>query len=354
MFAQTTVIKRPLIENRRGGVRPRGFTLVELLVVIAIIGVLVALLLPAVQAAREAARRSQCSNNLHNIALAILTYESTHRTLPPLYVLQQTNRSSPTANDDAMPYFGNWSWGAHILPYVEQGALYSQLNVGNTRLSAALSNSSLKPLLQQKIGLFRCPTDPAPKLSDANLRNIADSSGQAVATTLSNYAAVNSSGQMPARNKGVPVGPNAAQAFADGPFYENSAVRLAEMSDGQSNTLIVGERIWQSIQRTNLSQGIPNVALAANLFGVNGTGFAAARHGVCSVSGVAYLGINVINDPRTCISFSSFHPGGAQFAMGDGSVKFVTENINHFPGAPRDSALEYLMAIDDGVPVSPF
>src|SRR5262245_14795672 len=101
-------------------VHRRGFTLVELLVVIAIIGVLVALLLPAIQSAREAARRSQCANNLKQLGLAFLNYESTFQTLPFAYTLYR----QPSAAGGMIAH----SWGVMILPYLEQGNLTSQYN----------------------------------------------------------------------------------------------------------------------------------------------------------------------------------------------------------------------------------
>ena len=120
----------------------RGFTLVELLVVIAIIGLLVGLLLPAVQAVREAARRSQCTNNLKQIGLALQNYHDSQGVFPPGYIDRNPNPAS-TPDNDLGP---GWGWAAFLLPYLEQGNLYNQINfsqgvtVGN---NATISQQSL-------------------------------------------------------------------------------------------------------------------------------------------------------------------------------------------------------------------
>ena len=129
-----------MVESQRVRRRPRGFTLVELLVVIAIIGILIALLLPAVQAAREAARRSQCSNNLKQLGLGVLNYEDTFKTFPPSFLL---------AAD-----FNAQVWGTRILPFIEQNALYDQFS-----FSATWSADYGGPM-QRRVHAFLCPSAP--------------------------------------------------------------------------------------------------------------------------------------------------------------------------------------------------
>lgn len=138
----------------------RGFTLVELLVVIAIIGVLVALLLPAVQAAREAARRSQCSNNLKQQGLGILNYESATREYPPgCEVYQDPNTRQPRP-DSTAPQFVDMTrtWGIAILPHLEQQQLKQSFNT-----DLPISNPANRPLIRYELPVFICPSDPGPE-----------------------------------------------------------------------------------------------------------------------------------------------------------------------------------------------
>src|SRR5947209_10191645 len=128
--------------------RSRGFTLVELLVVIAIIGVLVALLLPAVQAAREAARRMSCSSNLRQLGLAMHSYHDTHKILP--YTTAAWGPSGVTNSVDNR----GWSWNSFILPYIEQQAMYSQINFGDF---VPVGNNRL--LIRNPIPIAVCPSD---------------------------------------------------------------------------------------------------------------------------------------------------------------------------------------------------
>jgi prepilin-type N-terminal cleavage/methylation domain-containing protein len=132
--------------------RRPGFTLVELLVVIAIIGVLVALLLPAVQSAREAARRMSCASNLRQMGLAMQNYHDVNQTFA-LGVLNTAANASNGAN-------GNWTWPSRILPYLEQGSLYQQLNVGVGTVPNPNTNSQIGQAVMTPIKTFMCPSDP--------------------------------------------------------------------------------------------------------------------------------------------------------------------------------------------------
>ena len=161
--------------------RTKGFTLIELLVVIAIIGVLVALLLPAVQAAREAARRAQCVNNLKQIGLALFNYESSISTFPPGYIDPQNN----PINTPDLDMGQGWGWAAMLLPFMEQQPLYSSINfslgitTSNRRANSTAAVTSL--------AVFQCPSDGNPQpcvLYDSTFTN-------PIATVAhSNYAAV--------------------------------------------------------------------------------------------------------------------------------------------------------------------
>jgi len=210
--------------------RPSGFTLVELLVVIAIIGVLVALLLPAVQAAREAARRSQCQNNMRQLGLAAHNYESNYRTLPPGVVVNLA--TTVTGN--------NGAWGVHgrILPFLEQNNLYDQVD-----LNTAWDNQQVISGL--KIKVYGCPSDP-------NTNRERDPGGGKAKLYPTTYGF----------NYGTwfVFNPTNSQS-GDGLFYPNSFLSLAAATDGTSNTLLAAEvKAFQAYNRNGgpSSTGIPN------------------------------------------------------------------------------------------------
>ena len=146
--------------------RRRGFTLVELLVVIAIIGILIGMLLPAVQQVREAARRIECSNNLHQVSLAILNYESSFQELPEMANIQPQFVNFPGDCNVALP---SWSWQAMILPYMEANGIFELMRPGQVQAVDACGHA-VQPdgaLLLQAFHtpLFDCPSDNGPELN---------------------------------------------------------------------------------------------------------------------------------------------------------------------------------------------
>jgi prepilin-type N-terminal cleavage/methylation domain-containing protein len=306
-----------------------GFTLVELLVVIAIIGILIALLLPAVQAAREAARRSQCSNNLKQIGLALHNYHDTYKALPAGYIRQKGS------NNDR---YANWSWGSALLPFLEQQALYDQIDPTKNQLHIIIGNKPLRDLMQLPNAAFRCPSDTGPDtVNDAgNVRKMKDNGGTMRHLATSNYVAVNRTHQ-PRRV------PNNGTA---GAFYENSWKRFRDVTDGLSNVLFIGERIWKKSDTSG------NRPYAGVVYGVNGT-VQDDDYGIVTALGTGRRKFNCPENNNCRRAFLSMHPGGLQFALGDGSVRFISETIEHSTdnSGQVNSTAEYLICIDDGNPV---
>ncbi len=326
-----------------------AFTLVELLVVIAIIGILVGLLLPAVQAAREAARRMQCSNNLKQLILAQHNYHDTFKTFTPLYLSKKDAAGTLLAPDNTINTAA-WSWGAAVLPFIEQGNTYNALEVGRDPLGPPLTPNALsKPakvtILQTPIPTFRCPSDTAPVLNSDGQRLLPTN----IQTAVSNYVASNSSF--------TPYFTGTADYI--GLFIADTGRSFKDMTDGSSNVVALGERRWQ-ITRSDTNTAY--ITAAALIFGANRRPTTASAPG--SVLGCGASRINrsylLTNANRANLGFSSQHTGGAMFAMGDGSVKFIAETIagdfnaegNNDAVAPNNSTpnstWEYILAVADG------
>jgi prepilin-type N-terminal cleavage/methylation domain-containing protein len=345
--------------------KPRGFTLIELLVVIAIIAVLIALLLPAVQQAREAARRSQCQNNLKQIGLALHNYHDTHNTLPPGYITNFPQNMSATERS-------HWGWGAFILPFIEQANLYNLLQPGPRTLHENLLTAVGRVALQTPLTVFVCPSDTGPPLNNFNEtlnfspthanapwynRHVTSDGSDRIPIAKSNYVAVACSSVSTTPPVYFPdYGP------ATGSFWQNSRCRLADITDGTSNTLLVGERAWKY---DNVTVGAGNALGFSSEVCTPGTSAGIKAAGMC-VLGLAYNGINwsVNNQVHQPRSFNSTHVGGAFFVLGDGAVRFISENIDYnfqtIPsatlknGAWIDSTYERLIGKADGQPIGEF
>lgn len=293
-----------------------GFTLVELLVVIAIIGVLIALLLPAVQQAREAARRMQCQNNLKQIGLALHNYHDTFLSL------SAANQGMP--NSSGTNYSGHgWTWHGNILPYLEQKGLYDAIQGPDGFGNESGSTSSGKALiaLETDVNVFWCPSQP-------DVRNGAQK--YAVSDQPSNY-----NGNMGTRigngnDNCICTGVSNLNEMKTDPwgcmngngiFYVDSKTRFADVRDGLSNTIFVSE--------------VPDTG--GDVMGHFGGG--CDRHAIFSGGAdgnppnemTEYLIAAEGNDPINGgaeEAAGSWHAGGAQFLMGDGSVRFLSENMD--------------------------
>jgi prepilin-type N-terminal cleavage/methylation domain-containing protein/prepilin-type processing-associated H-X9-DG protein len=269
-----------------------GFTLVELLVVIAIIGVLVALLLPAVQAAREAARRTQCVNNLKQIGVACLNYHDSFKVLPSGYI-------SSVPYSDAVPTKPGWGWAALILPMMEESGIHAAIDF---RLPI---EHPANVVVKRVISGYLCPSDEVEPIDFA----VTDASGNPIVLAApSSYAAS--------------VGSDASEADAEtgnGLFYRNSAIRLAKITDGTSHTTMIGDRGWGQVK--GIWAGAPNLAITrAGAFNPWQSAIASAP----VLTLVHNNWINILNDSDGGLDdFSSFHTEGANVLFADGSVHFI-------------------------------
>jgi prepilin-type N-terminal cleavage/methylation domain-containing protein len=345
--------------------KPRGFTLIELLVVIAIIAILIALLLPAVQQAREAARRTQCRNNLKQIGLAMHNYHDNFNMFPPGYVF---GRSAAAFNMSSVER-SNWSWGAMILPYIDQAPMYNTLQPGQITLDAHLATTAGRLILTTPIAGFVCPSDVGPAMNNFNEtlnpdptnaaapwynRFVTSNGTDRIAIAKSNYvgSACASLSTTP------PVDPTQSTGPINGIFGQNSRTRIRDITDGTTNTILVGERAWQY---GNMVVGAATALGFSSEICTPGTSAGIKAAGMGAL-GLAYNGINwsANNRVHQMRGYSSVHVGGAHFTLCDGSVRFVSENIDYnfataIPAAGwLDSTFERIIGKSDGQTVGEF
>jgi prepilin-type N-terminal cleavage/methylation domain-containing protein len=312
----------------------RAFTLVELLVVIAIIGVLVALLLPAIQAARESGRRSRCLNNVRQIAVAGLNYEQAHKRLPAGRIVPRP-----------------WSHYVRLLPYLEQSAVYGMVD-----FDEKIKDEQFELLRTQQMDVFLCPSDPEDRLQDLGDEEAQWDWGR------NSYRGNSGSdtGQM------TGVGSPAEQVEQNnGVFVTNRWIKLAEVTDGTSNTAMISEMVrgdaddlhvdvpgdWFRISEGNLTaQQVYTACLAIDPYAMNARQSQFSKSGrnwvrgnyvttrynhilppnersCARKDGGANLGVSV-NDNGGATTASSRHVAGVNLARVDGSAQFVADNID--------------------------
>jgi len=277
--------------------QPKAFTLIELLVVIAIIGVLVALLLPAVQAAREAARRTQCRNNLKQIGLAMHNYIDTFKTFPPGYIAGSSDIAVTTPG---------WGWAAMILPQLEQTALFEKLN-----LDLPIEDPSNSVGIQTFLPSYVCPSDICPIGAFAVTSDPANFV-LVVQTTPCSYAGC-------VGNDSCDVDSNATPW--NGVLYRDSKTRIADITDGTTSTILVGERAWALTN--GLWVGAPNTALIRG----------GKLNNFSPVTATSAIGIlahahwvnNRYDSDGGLDDYASLHPNGANFLFADGAVHFLMD-----------------------------
>ncbi len=313
-------------------VHRRGFTLVELLVVIAIIGILVALLLPAIQAAREAARRSQCKNNLKQLGLAVLNYESSKKRLPPSVVITPATMTGKNN--------GAWGVHGHILEYMEEQSVHNLVDISKAwDLQLAISNL--------RIGSFSCP-------SDSLATEVRDPGGGKALLYSTTYTF----------NMGTwfvfdPI----SNIGGDGVFFPNSHLRMAKISDGTSKTLLAAEvKAWTHYTRNGgpSSTAIPNTAAEAESIVASGSEYKNTGHTEWPDGRVHHTGFTTTMQPNTFVKYvkdgqtldadfnswqegkdwpagnpsyaivtsRSYHSGGVNVTLVDGSVQTVNDDVD--------------------------
>ena len=324
----------------------QGFTLIELLVVIAIIAILIGLLLPAVQAAREAARRIQCTNNMKQLALGCSNYESVHGLFPAYAMIRGTDPTYQNPGNSMGQYIGtaiDMSWLVRTLPFYEQQAAFSATNLNYTMFEPP--NITLAGL---GISALWCPSDPEIQkpwsLSDADsgAQNGSLANYQLPPGTWyqrwANYAAMQGpfSGRL---NNSPSMGPAKAQAMNDavcfGIIYPQSHTTIAAITDGTSNTILITEQAVGIFTAEDVAGGMPL------LFPFWNTGTTTG----CSVTSnlppnpqnyLRPFGAPNYNEYGAIGLASSLHPGGVNCAFADGSVRFIKNTVNSWPYSPND------------------
>jgi len=338
------------VPNRPSGrqrTTPCGFTLVELLVVIAIIGILVALLLPAIQAARESARRMSCQNNLKNIGLACLNYESALGQLPP----------GSTIAKNRHPSHG-FSWQMIVMPYIEGASIHANFS---TKVGQYIAIEGKDPDLYDReffaeinalgVEFYQCPSDDSNELLDKYNKEMAASSYAGIAGSGASRAPDNSPESRATFQFYGSLTDTSGAVNYDGVFSMGSKARFREVVDGTSNTLMIGER-WYGMRAWTIgAYWTAGIGTGFNKKPPEGAWFGQytfafknidRRYPInASLDRVGYLfnhknGEDRPNMPDNAsksmgtnnLLFGSFHPSGANFVYVDGSVHFLPDDID--------------------------
>lgn len=293
-------------------IRRRGFTLVELLVVIAIIGILIALLLPAVQAAREAARRIQCSNHFKQAGVAMHGYHECHGAFPPALIEWGSGwDASCGPKGPGNPAYNGWGWGTFILPFIEEKAVYSKFNFDGMYATGPINQKAGAEL----IATYICPSDPQ---------------GYELVSCCSHFTNGSDPNEDLRRTSMAGVSDSVdwtCNGFAPKQFYlidgimgEREGCRIRDISDGTSHTLMIGE-VTGAGPKTYQGHFWATWALTDTYDGINGPYTVIGGEWAVDPYGGTFAGV-------VETGFSSYHPGGCHFAMADGSVQYISEEIS--------------------------
>jgi prepilin-type N-terminal cleavage/methylation domain-containing protein/prepilin-type processing-associated H-X9-DG protein len=313
----------------------RGLTLVELLAVIAIIGVLVALLLPAVQAAREAARSSACQNNLKQIGIALHNHHDAKSFLPAGVRLPPVGYAAKWVTRTTYISTPGWGWAAMILPYMEQDDLYARL-----RISEGIELDKVADKVSVYISGLACPSDmTGPRIfqHETTFKNAGANHG------MTNYVAMSLTKQAHLKSDGRQFPAYRTYKEGEGALAIDTRRRFKDITDGTSKTLAVSERVYRLGTQLCSAAAWPGSAAADSHISINWD----------TLGTTAF----VVNDPveLNCRQgASSYHPGGAKMLFVDGSVRFINETIDAKPDANGwsacviDSVYERLVARNDG------
>jgi prepilin-type N-terminal cleavage/methylation domain-containing protein/prepilin-type processing-associated H-X9-DG protein len=311
-------------DGRRTSVRT-GFTLVELLVVIAIIGTLVGLLLPAVQSAREAARLSSCGNNLKQLALGLLNHHEARKAFPagaPAYLTDGTLVTGTAADPNRTTVTGGWGWGTYILPYIEENSLFDRIGPTTTNFPDAPND-----LTKTTIAAFNCPSETTGAL---NYAQALGGDGTAEGHAKASYVGVNGGNDNPYRI-------DRAAVTVRGIFGYNSRVKISEVTDGTSKTMMLVERLWDG-QDAEKRRGAIWAGRSPGTATICGANCGNKYSNMVRVENSASWLINGSNNN----SAASSHGGrqmnsagtnmrggfGVNSAFADGSVRLISENID--------------------------
>jgi prepilin-type N-terminal cleavage/methylation domain-containing protein/prepilin-type processing-associated H-X9-DG protein len=312
--------------------RHRGFTLIELLVTASIIGLLIALLLPAVQASRESARRARCVNNLKQFGLALHAYHDVNNCLPPGRLPTYDPRFAGS-NPPCTATFVDKGLLIDILPWMEQAALYSSINQNLTILGA--ENQTVHIV---SVSSYACPDDSLAGIPHdlppgyMTRFGLADPPGGRSRMVFTSYAGCAGSlyrvVAFPRLSSNCQVPPqNIAQN--NGCFHDVSPITLASVTDGLSQTIFMAEKAVTTYQALSIVK--PDLPSLRGWYVTGNWGDT-----ICTTSFPpnAYKTVAVGAEAALTSSVSSLHPGGVNVLMGDGSVRFVKETIQSWPFDP--------------------